>query len=137
MRIAPLFALAAVLVLPLAWTPQALSQKTAHKMGHKTPPKKAAATGSAASPALIAAGKTLSSEKKCNTCHSENLAGKPNFAPSLRAAGITQKYNAKTFAVVMDTGVTEDGGKVKAPMPVYHLPAKDSAALYAYFKTLK
>jgi len=37
----------------------------------------------------------------------------------------------------MDTGVTEDGGKVKRPMPVYHMKAADSAALYAYLKTLK
>ncbi len=37
----------------------------------------------------------------------------------------------------MNTGVTNDGGMVKKPMPVYHLKAADSAALYAYFKTLK
>lgn len=88
--------------------------------------------------AMAAHGKTLAVAKKCNTCHGANFGGVAKFAPSLRADGkVLHEYNATTWARVMNTGVTEDGGKVKAPMPVYHLKAKDSAALWGYFKTLK
>lgn len=88
--------------------------------------------------AMAAHGKTLAVAKKCNTCHGADNAGRKGFSPSLRAGSqVLKEYNAKTWARVMDTGVTEDGGKVKPPMPVYHLSAKDSAALWAYFKTLK
>lgn len=101
------------------------------------PPKAPAKPGMSMA-AMAAHGKTLSAAKKCNTCHGANFGGTGKFAPSLRAGGqVLKEYNAKTWARVMDTGVTEDGGKVKPPMPVYHLPAKDSAALWAYFKTLK
>lgn len=88
--------------------------------------------------AMAAHGKTLAVAKKCNTCHGANLGGTGKFAPSLRAdSRVVKEYNPKTWARVMDTGITEDGGKVKPPMPVYHLSAKDSAALWAYVKTLK
>ena len=85
--------------------------------------------------AQIAHGKALIASKGCDSCHSSNLAGKKGFSPSIRATGITRKYNTVTWARMMNTGVTEDGGHVKAPMPVYHMAAKDSLALYAYLKT--
>lgn len=86
---------------------------------------------------MVALGKQLSQQKGCNTCHGANLAGKPKFSPSLHSNGVLKVYNPKTWARVMDVGITEDGGRVKKPMPVYHLKAAESAALYAYFKTLK
>ncbi len=87
--------------------------------------------------AQIAHGKTLSEAKSCNTCHGATYAGKPGFSPSIRANGVMHQYNVKTFARVMNTGITEDGGHVKSPMPVYHLPAKDGTAIYAFLTTLK
>lgn len=86
---------------------------------------------------LVAQGKQLSQQKGCNGCHGANLEGKPKFSPSLRSNGVLKEYNPKTWARVMDVGITEDGKKVKKPMPVYHLKAQESAALYAYYKTLK
>jgi mono/diheme cytochrome c family protein len=88
-------------------------------------------------PALIAKGKALAGDKRCNSCHAPDYAGKKGFSPSLHASGVLREYTPATWAKVMDTGVTNDGGKVKPPMPVYHLSAADSAALYAFFKTLK
>ena len=87
--------------------------------------------------ALVSKGKALAAAKRCNTCHNADYAGKQGFSPSLKSTGVLKEYNPKTWAVVMNTGVTNDGGKVKPPMPVYHLKAADSNALYAYFKTLK
>ena len=86
---------------------------------------------------LVAQGKQISDQKGCNTCHGANLAGKPKFSPSLRSNGVLKEYNPKTWARVMDVGITKDGKKVKPPMPVYRMKAPDSAALYAYYKTLK
>jgi len=86
---------------------------------------------------LVAQGKQIVQQKGCNTCHGANLAGKAKFSPSLHSNGVLKQYNPKTWARVMDVGITEDGGKVKKPMPLYHLKAQESAALYAYFKTLK
>ena len=105
-------------------------------MGSAAPMSKKVKMG-AVSPAMIARGKTISAEKRCNTCHGADLKGKPGFAPSLHADGVLKEYNAKTWARVLDTGVTNDGKPVKKPMPVYHLKAKDSAALWAYFKSVK
>lgn len=99
--------------------------------------KKAPPKPKAGGAAMIAKGKALAESKRCNTCHNADYAGKKGFSPSLHASGVLKEYNAKTWAVVMDTGVTNDDGKVKPPMPVYHLKAADSGALYAYFKTLK
>lgn len=95
--------------------------------------KKAAMT----SAATVAHGKTLAATDRCNTCHGADYSGKKGFSPSLHATGVLREYNAKTWATVMNTGVTNDGGHVRPPMPVYHLKAADSGALYAYFKTLK
>ncbi len=87
--------------------------------------------------AQIAHGKLLSESKGCNSCHGATYSGKKGFSPSIRANGVTHEYNVKTFARVMNTGVTEDGGHVKNPMPVYHLPAKDGTDIYAFLTTLK
>lgn len=89
------------------------------------------------SAAMVSKGKALAESKRCNTCHSADYTGKKGFSPSLHASGVLREYDAKAWARVMDTGVTNDGGVVKKPMPVYHLKAADSSALYAYFKTLK
>ena len=87
--------------------------------------------------AQIAHGKALTEAKSCNTCHGATYAGKPGFSPSIRANGHTKTYNAKTFARMLDTGVTDDGGMVRKPMPVYHLPTKDGTDVYAFLTTLK
>ncbi len=86
---------------------------------------------------LAGLGKQLVQQKGCNTCHGADLQGKPHFAPGLRARGPMRHYNTQTFARLMASGITDDGGKVKKPMPVYHLKAHDSLALYTYLKTLK
>lgn len=86
--------------------------------------------------ALVAQGKTLATAKNCNGCHGADLSGKAGGPPSLHVSGITSKYNAQTWARMLDTGDTPDGGKVHPPMPVYHLSADDSAALWAYVNTL-
>ncbi len=87
--------------------------------------------------AQIAHGKMLAEAKGCNTCHGAKYEGKKGFSPSLHANGVTRHYTAKTFARMLDTGITDDGGMVKKPMPVYHLPAKDGTAVYAFLTTLK
>lgn len=86
---------------------------------------------------LVALGKTLISQKGCNTCHGANLQGKPKFAPGLRTKGVMKLYTQATFARLMAVGLTEDGEKVKKPMPIYKMKASDSNALYAYLKTQK
>jgi len=87
--------------------------------------------------AQIAHGKTLVGGNGCANCHAANLAGRQGFAPSLHQTGVLKEYNAVTFARVMNTGVTNDGGHVKKPMPVYHFKNTDGTAIYAYLKTLK
>lgn len=86
---------------------------------------------------LASEGKRIVQQKGCNGCHGANLSGKKGFSPSIRRGGVLDQYNSKTFARLMDVGITEDGGKVEKPMPVYHLKAHQSAAIYAYLKTLK
>jgi mono/diheme cytochrome c family protein len=86
---------------------------------------------------LVAKGHALAVAKHCNTCHAANFKGKPGFSPSLTSTGVLKEYNPKTWDRVMNTGITNDGKPVKKPMPVYHLSAADSNALWAYFKTLK
>ena len=99
------------------------------------PPK---AKKPAVSPAAqIAAGKAVAESNGCNGCHSATYAGKQGFSPSIRATGVTAKYTLATWERMMDTGVTEDGGKVRKPMPVYHMPAAKSAPLYAFLKSQK
>lgn len=89
------------------------------------------------STAQIAQGKALTVSLRCNSCHAADLAGKKGFSPSLHANGVLHEYNAKTWARLMKTGITNDGKPVEKPMPVYHLDAAKSGALYAYLKTLK
>ncbi len=86
---------------------------------------------------MLAHGKSIAESSGCNSCHGATYGGKKGFSPSIRASGITKKYTLKTWERVMNTGMTEDGGHVAKPMPVYHMAAKDSAPLYAYLKTLK
>lgn len=87
--------------------------------------------------AQIAHGKALVGGNGCANCHGADLAGRKGFAPSLHQSGVLKEYNAATFARVMNTGVTNDGGHVQKPMPVYHMKNADGTAIYAYLKTLK
>ena len=89
------------------------------------------------SAALITQGKAVSESNGCNSCHGAAYAGKKGFSPSIRANGIMKKYTLIAFERVMNTGVTEDGGHVERPMPVYHMPAAKSAPLYAFLESLK
>lgn len=91
----------------------------------------------ASSAALVATGKGISETNGCNGCHSATYTGKKGFSPSIRSNGILKKYSLTTFERVMNTGVTEDGGHVKKPMPVYHMPAQKSAPLYAFLESFK
>lgn len=85
----------------------------------------------------VVMGKKLAQADGCNTCHATNYSGKHGFSPSIRASGITHKYNATTFARMLDIGKTEDGGHVSKPMPVYHMSAAKGKAIYAFLKTQK
>ena len=87
--------------------------------------------------AFIAQGKGIAESNGCNSCHTATYGGKKGFSPSIRSTGVTKKYSLATWERVMNTGVTEDGGHVEKPMPVYHMAAKVSAPLYAFLKTLK
>ena len=91
----------------------------------------------ASSAAQIAQGKATAESNGCNSCHSATYAGKARFSPSIRANGVTKQYTLATWERVMNTGITEDGGHVKKPMPVYHMPAAKSAPLYAFMTSLK
>lgn len=86
----------------------------------------------------IARGKAVAESNGCDSCHSATYGGKKGFSPSIRATGVTRKYTAATFTRLMHTGITDDGGHVRKPMPVYpKLAAKDSTALYAFLKSQK
>lgn len=87
--------------------------------------------------AQVAHGKALVGGNGCANCHGAHLAGRKGFAPALLQTGVLKEYNAATFARVMNTGETNDGGYVHKPMPVYHLKNADGTAIYAYLKTLK
>ncbi len=91
----------------------------------------------AASAAMITHGKAVAESNGCSSCHSANYAGKKSFSPSIRANGVTKQYTLVKWERVMNTGVTEDGGHVQKPMPVYRMAAKDSAPLYAFLKAQK
>lgn len=102
--------------------------------GHSMKTKKPMA-GSAAQ---IAHGKAVAEGNGCNSCHSATYVGKKGFSPSIRANGITAKYTSAKFVRLMKTGMTEDGGHVNKPMPVYpKMAAKDSTALFAFLKSQK
>ena len=85
----------------------------------------------------FAAGKGVAESNGCNSCHGADYAGKKGFSPSIRANGVTKQYKLATFERVMNTGITEDGGHVEKPMPVYHMAAKQSAPLYAFLESQK
>ncbi|BDI32781.1 hypothetical protein CCAX7_48320 [Capsulimonas corticalis] len=118
---------------PLGMTAILVAAVGATAATHHAPMKAKASTNAK----QIAAGKALISKDQCNGCHSADLKGKPGFSPSIRWSSLSKTYNEKTFARVMDTGVTQSGSMVKKPMPVYHLKAAESAALVAYLKTQK
>jgi mono/diheme cytochrome c family protein len=99
-------------------------------------PKTASATV-AMEPGAVLPGGAPANVSACTGCHGPTLAGRKGFSPSLRSSGVLKEYNKKTFERVMKTGVTNDGGMVHKPMPVFHYTAKQSDALYAYFKKLK
>ena len=86
---------------------------------------------------LVTAGKGVAENNGCNSCHGADYAGKKGFSPSIRANGILKQYKLTTFERVMNTGITEDGGHVEKPMPVYHMDAKKSAPLYAFLESQK
>ena len=106
---------------------------------HTSPaaPPKAMKKPTASPAAQITAGKAVAEKNGCNGCHAATYAGKPGFSPSIRANGVTKKYTLATWERVMNTGVTEDGGSVQKPMPVYHMPVAKSAPLYAFLKSQK
>ena len=91
----------------------------------------------ASSAALVTAGKGVAENNGCNSCHGADYAGKKGFSPSIRSTGILKQYKLATFERVMNTGITEDGGHVQKPMPVYHMDAKKSAPLYAFLESQK
>lgn len=127
-KITSLTALTAALGLCAAFSTQISPAAPIHAMKHP------AAGGSAA---LVAAGKGIAENNGCPSCHGADYAGKKGFSPSIRANGVTKQYTLTTFERVMNTGVTEDGGHVMKPMPVYHMDGKKSVPLYAFLESLK
>lgn len=97
--------------------------------------KRPAAGGGGA--ALVTAGKSVAETNGCSSCHGADYAGKKGFSPSIRAGGIIKQYKLATFERVMNAGITEDGGHVQKPMPVYHMATKQSAPLYAFLESQK
>ena len=93
----------------------------------------------AASPAAqIAHGKAVAESNGCNSCHGATYTGKKGFSPSIRATGVTKQYTSAKFVRLIHTGITEDGGHVHKPMPVYaKMPTKDSTALYSFLMAQK
>jgi cytochrome c553 len=89
------------------------------------------------SAAQVTTGKGISESSGCNTCHGATYTGKKGFSPSIRASGVTKKYTLTKFERMMNTGETEDGGHVKKPMPVYHMPVAKSAPLYKFLMAQK
>ena len=78
-----------------------------------------AKTGKVTTMASVSQGKMLVSQYRCNGCHGANLAGRPAFSPSLHANASLKPYTSATFTRLLLTGVTDDGGHVRPPMPVY------------------
>lgn len=92
----------------------------------------------ASSAPQIAHGKAVAESNGCNGCHGASYAGKPHFSPSIRATGETKHYTSATFVRLMHTGITNDGGHVHKPMPVYpKMATADATGLYAFLKTQK
>ena len=79
----------------------------------------AAKTGKTTTMAMVTQGKTLISQYRCNGCHAADLGGRPHFSPSLHQSGSLKPYTSATFTRLLLTGVTDDGGHVRPPMPVY------------------
>lgn len=90
----------------------------------------------ASSAALISQGKVLASQYHCNGCHGADFKGKPGRTPDITQTGQLKNYNATTLAALLSTGVEHDGKHLQH-MPVMHLPASKSRAIYAYLKTVK
>ncbi len=103
-----------------------LAPQAARSQEHMKKPATALAT--VAQPAQISS---------CTGCHGDNLLGRKGFSPNLSKLGVLKEYNQKTFERVMNTGVTNDGGHVQKPMPVFHYPAAVSDKIYKYLLSIK
>jgi len=130
MRISPALCGSAALAIVLGMAMSTTSVQAKHMKMKKHAPM---ASG------LVAKGKGLISSKRCNGCHGADLKGKPHFSPSLHASTRPMKeYNKGTFIKLMTTGIDNDGKKVGPPMSMAcNQSAADSAAMYAYLKTVK
>ena len=95
-------------------------------------PKPVAATAS------VAQGKALTAKYRCTGCHNAQLQGRPGFSPSIRLTGAMHDYTKAQFVTLMHTGMKNDGGHVRKPMPVYAaMPAGEATSIFAYLHTLK
>jgi hypothetical protein len=74
--------------------------------------------------APVRQGRALVSRFRCNGCHGDNLGGRPGFAPNLHRDGILRRYTERTFVRLLLTGITDHGGRVRPPMPVYGRAAR-------------
>ena len=90
-----------------------------------------------ASASLIKKGMLISEKDGCNKCHAATYKGKPGFSPNITSTGEIKHYSEAKFARMMLNGTTDDGGKVRPPMPVYKANAAESKALYLFLKTKK
>ena len=60
------------------------------------------------------------------------------FSPSIRKTGALHDYTQAQFVTLLHTGITNDGGHVKKPMPVYaKMKTTEAASIFAYLETLK
>jgi cytochrome c553 len=118
--------LASALVLASATYSTAAKKASAMK-------KKPAASSSAA---MISQGKALAAQYRCGGCHGADLKGKPGGAPNIHVTGALHDYTQAQFVTLLDTGKMNNGRQLSG-MPVLHMPAAKSKAIFAYLKSLK
>ena len=86
--------------------------------GHGSLAAKPAMKTKAAAAGSVSQGKALVAKYRCNGCHNAQLQGRPGFSPSIRKTGALHDYSQAQFVTLLHTGIKNDGGHVKPPMPV-------------------
>jgi mono/diheme cytochrome c family protein len=86
---------------------------------------------SKADQALFNKGKSVFSNRHCDSCHGADLKGEPGVAPSLLPSGPLSHYTSDTFMTLMTTNVGYDGKKMAVPM-AGKISTDDIKALYVF-----
>ena len=86
----------------------------------------------------VSQGKVLISQNRCNGCHGPDLKGRPGFSPNIRKTGALHDYTQAQFVTLLHTGMKNDGGHVRRPMPVYpKMTTGQATSIFAYLETQK